>query len=72
MAHTRCMLDKTICTHAHAHAHAPGQPHVRMHARTRTQTNTCYLFTATVILERASVLRYTYIASLVMYKVVQI
>jgi hypothetical protein len=39
MAHTRCMLDKTICMHAHTHAHAPGQPHVRMHARTHAHTD---------------------------------
>ena len=57
------MLDKQGYMHLrNAHAHAPGHPH----ARTHTQLFNAYVLTTTkMIRERASMLRYTYIASLV-------
>jgi hypothetical protein len=59
MVHTRCSwIGKATCTHAHAHAHAPECPHARTH---RPISNIYCFFTATMILERTSVLRYTYI-----------
>jgi hypothetical protein len=53
MAHTSSMLDEATCTHPHVHAHALG--------------HTCVFFTATVIRERASLLRYTYIFYLFLF-----
>ena len=52
-----CWISKVIFTYAHSHARAPGYTH------THTHTN-CFP-TATMILERASLLRYTYIVRLV-------
>ena len=76
MAHTRCMLDKQDDTHASAFTRprslAPSHTHVHMHTRERTHTyrNMCnnYCFsTVTMIRERASLLRYTYIAGVSYY-----
>ena len=51
--------------YAHAHAHAPGYPmHARMHAHTPISNTYCFS-TATVIRERGSLLRRSYIAPLV-------
>ena len=60
MAHTSCMLDKQNYMHARAR--------IRAQALTRTHIHTkiydiCCSSTATMIPERASMLRYTYIAS---------
>jgi hypothetical protein len=64
MAHTRCMLDKQDYTHAQAHA--PGYLHKQVRAHTHTQIYNTYCFsTAKIIIESASLLRYTYIGSLV-------
>ena len=67
MAHTRRMLDKQGYTRARMHT--PTRPGKRTHARTHTQKIcTIYCFpTATMIRERASKLRYTYIACFVYY-----
>jgi hypothetical protein len=57
-----CWISKATSTHAYAHVHVPWHPH------THTRRQTCYsdcFSTATMIRERASVLRYTYIACLV-------
>ena len=54
MAHTRCMLDKQGQTH----------PRTRTHTDKFVICNTCYFSTATMIRERASSLRYTYIVCL--------
>ena len=66
MAHTRYMLDNQDYTHARSHAHAraqtPGHPHthVRTQAHVRTQICNTYCFsTATMIRERALMLRCT-------------
>ena len=57
-----CWISKATRTYAHAHAHAPAYPY----ARTHKQNNNTYCFsTDTMIHERASMLRYTYIAPLV-------
>jgi hypothetical protein len=57
-----CSTSKATCTHAHAH----GWAHASTHACTHTQICNIYCFsTATMTLEYASVLRYTYIACLV-------
>jgi hypothetical protein len=64
MAHTRCMLDKQ----GYMHTRACTRPRVRVsiHACTHWQICNTYCFsTATVIRERALVLRYTFIACLV-------
>ena len=66
MAHTRCMLDKPgypyarTCTRTSARAptHAGTRAHIHI-------CNTYWFFTAIMIRERASVLRYTYVACLV-------
>jgi hypothetical protein len=66
-----CWISKTTVTHAHAYAHVPEHPHASTHARARTHTNTrrqtcityCF-FTEKMIRQRASVLRYTFIACL--------
>ena len=63
MAHTFCMLDKQGYMHAGAHAHAPGNMHELAHARTQICNTYCFS-TATMIRERASMLRYTYIVRL--------
>jgi hypothetical protein len=61
-----CRISKATCTYAHAHAYAPGHSHARMHARAHTQICNTYCFsTATMIRERVSMLRFTYIACLV-------
>jgi hypothetical protein len=54
MAHTRCMLDKQSYMHARVCT--------RLRAHTHTQTNTyTYCFSvASMIRERASMVRYTY------------
>ena len=58
-------ISKTKRKHAHANAHSRGHKHAR--ARTHTHTRNIYCFsTATVIREPASILRYTYIACLVL------
>ena len=66
MAHTLCMLDyKAIYT---MRLHTPTRPGTHMHARTRKHAHTyqCVIFIAfpqqQLFRERASVLRYTYIA----------
>jgi hypothetical protein len=53
---------KATCTYAHAHTYAPGYPHARTHRP--ISSNYCHS-TATMIRERASMLRRTYIACLV-------
>jgi hypothetical protein len=55
-----CWISKATCTYAHAHAHAHPCPN----ARTHTQSKKCFS-TATMIRECASLLRYTYIACIV-------
>jgi hypothetical protein len=61
------MLDKQGYMHAHACTRPRALAHARTHARAHSRTQICsaYCFsTATTIRERASVLRYTYIAVL--------
>jgi hypothetical protein len=53
-----CWVSMATSTHAYAQAHAPG------HLRTRI-CNTYYSSSVTMIRERASVLRYIYIACVV-------
>ena len=66
MAHTRrSWISKATCTYPHAHAHAPGYPHARTH---RPISNTYCFSTAILIRERASVLRNTHIACVVVCK----
>ena len=63
----RAGLARLQCTYAHAHAHAPGYPHERTNAHAYTHrpvSNTYHFSTATIIRERASVLRSTYIAEI--------
>ena len=60
MAHTRCMLDKQDCTQARACT----LPHTHTHTQ---KYNTYCFFTATIIRASGSVLRYTYIACLVLF-----
>jgi hypothetical protein len=66
-----CWINKPTCTyaHAHAHVHAPGYPHARTHAQACTHRPICN--TAFPLQqwfrERASLLRYTYIACLVTF-----
>ena len=76
MAHTCCMLDKQRYTRARAFTHprARAHPHARMHARARAHTHThteiCNIYcfsTATIIHERASILRYAYVVCLLYY-----
>ena len=68
-----CWISKSICTYAHSHAYAPGYPH----ARTRKYAHTGqYIILIAIpqqqwLRERASVLRYTYIACLVIFAVVR-
>ena len=57
-----CWISKATCTHAHAQAHAR-----RIYARIQICNIYC-LSTATIIRERASVLRCTYFACLVFSK----
>ena len=57
-----CWLSKATCTYAHAHARAPGYRHARTH---RPVSNTYCFSTATIIRERASFIRYAYVACLV-------
>ena len=55
---------KATCTYAHAHVYVSGYPHARIHARARTHRpicNTYWFSTGTMIRERASVLRCTYV-----------
>ena len=62
MAHTRCMLDKEslhACTRMHTYMY-PGT-HTHTHPHTLISNTYCFS-TATIIRERAFVLRYTYIA----------
>jgi hypothetical protein len=66
MAHTHRMLHKQGYRHKHEPAHAHGYSHARMRAHAHTQICNTYCFsTATMIRERASMLRYTYIVRLV-------
>jgi hypothetical protein len=61
-----CWTSKATCTHAHAQAHAR-----RTYARTHARTQICNIYclsTATIIRERATVLRCTYFACLVLSK----
>ena len=51
--------------YAHAHAHAPGYPHAHTRTHTHTSKQSFCFSTATMISEHASVLRYAYIAPLV-------
>ena len=69
-----CWISKATSAHAYAHVHVPWHPHTHAraythtHAHTHTQRQTCNsdcFSTATTIRERASVLRYTYIACVV-------
>jgi hypothetical protein len=61
-----CWISKTTYTHAHVHAHALGHTHAQ--ARTHTRTCNMYFFsTATMIRERASILRYTYNLRLILH-----
>jgi hypothetical protein len=62
-----CWIRKATCTYAHPHAYAPEYPHTRTqaHACTHWQINNTYYFsTAKIIRDRASMLRYTYIISI--------
>ena len=64
MAHMRCILDKQGYIHARVCASPSTRTPTRTHARARTHRQICnsYCFvTATMIRERASMLRYTYI-----------
>jgi hypothetical protein len=61
-----CWISKATCTHAHARAHASEHTHAFARAYAHTQLCNIYSFsTTTIIRERASLLRYTYIACLV-------
>ena len=66
-----CSISKAICTYGRAHAHDPRYPHAHTHARTRKHAHTDqYVILIAFpqqqfIRERASMLRYTYIACLV-------
>ena len=52
--------------HAFIHMHTPTHPVTHIHARThKSISNTHSVSTATIMRERASMLRYTYIAPLV-------
>ena len=54
-----CWINKATCTYAHAQTHAIWR--ARAHTHTHTQICNVYCFsTATIIRERASVLRYMY------------
>ena len=53
-----CWISKATCTHVHAHAHALGYTHA--HTHTQIYNMSCFS-TATMIRERASVLRHTHI-----------
>ena len=62
MAHARCMLDKQ----GYMHVRVCSRPHARLPTRTHGPVINTYCFsTATMIRERASVLRYTNVACLV-------
>jgi hypothetical protein len=64
MAYTFWMLDKQGYTHAQSHT--TGHPHAHVGTHTHRQIRNTYCFsTATIIRERGSVLRYTYIFCLV-------
>jgi hypothetical protein len=68
MAHTRCMQDKQSYMHLRAFTRQRARvpTHTRTHARThRPIRNTYCSSTATMIRERALILSYMYIASLV-------
>jgi hypothetical protein len=61
-----CWKTKATCMYAHAHPHSSGYPHALIHAHARPHkliSNSYCFSTATVICERTSVLRYTYIAT---------
>ena len=69
MAHTRCMLDKQ----GYLHSRACTRPRPRAWTPTRARTcrqiyNTYCFSTTTMIRERTSLLRYTYIACLIRYQ----
>ena len=69
MAHMRCMLEKTRL-HALRRMHTPTRPstltHACSHTHARTQIcNTYCFFKATMITDCTSILRYTYVVSLV-------
>ena len=54
--------------HAFMHMHTPTRPGTHMHEHACAHepiSNTYYFFTATMIRKRASILRYTYIAPLI-------
>jgi hypothetical protein len=60
-----CWISKATRTRTHAHTHVPGHTHTRARVYTHKQVrNTYCLSSATMFRERASVLRYTYIACL--------
>ena len=60
------MSKHVVVVQAHAHAHALEHKHA--HAHTHTRICNIYRFsTATIIRERASILRYTYIVCLVSF-----
>jgi hypothetical protein len=68
MAHMRCTLHREGYRHARTRIHTPKRPVNPPPPHTHTNAQTCntYCFsTAIMIRERASMLRYTYIASLV-------
>jgi hypothetical protein len=61
-----CRISKTTRTHIHARAHAPGHPHTHALAHIHRKIYNMYCFSkAKTIRERASMLRYTCIACLV-------
>jgi hypothetical protein len=67
MVHTRCMLDKQGYMHARACTCPRARAHARVHSRAHTSTQLCNIYcfsTATMIRERALMLRYTYIVCL--------
>jgi hypothetical protein len=69
MVHTSYMLDKQGYTDARTRMHTPTGPVTRTHARAHTQAHkrNIYCFSATTMtLERASMLRYTYITCIVL------
>ena len=64
------LVNKATRAHAHANVPAPGHPHARMHALelARTHKEICNIYrfsTATIIRGSTSIVRYTYIACLV-------
>ena len=62
----KCWINKATCTYANAHALGHTHPCPSVHTHTHIN-NTHSFFTAKMIRERALMLRYTYIAPLVVF-----